>query len=211
MPVMTRSMRKNNILMNVEKVKMNVEKSKLNQPINENLFTMTIKNFIDKINTDTCSERKISFLVEMYKIINNEFERLLNLNPKKWVLFASILYNKTIEFQKDLEKKPHLKYSYNQVLGKTPCLLEKAKNFLVKCLLHINATSPELINPYLINMRGPDFIQADLNIETARPRRNIPRVDYTGMDMIEPESEYDGITNIWADPTIDEDPDYTPF
>jgi hypothetical protein len=33
-------------------------------------------------------------------------------------------------------------------------------------------------------------------------------VDYTGMDTIEPESEYDDITNIWLDLTIDEDPDY---
>ena len=41
-----------------------------------------------------------------------------------------------------------------------------------------------------------------------RSRRNIPRVNYAGMDTIEPESEFDGITNIWADLTIYEDPDY---
>lgn len=45
-------------------------------------------------------------------------------------------------------------------------------------------------------------------MESQRPRRNIPRVDYTGMDSIEPENEFDGITNIWADETIEEDPDY---
>jgi hypothetical protein len=33
-------------------------------------------------------------------------------------------------------------------------------------------------------------------------------VDYTGMDTIEPESEYDGITNIWLDTTVFSDPDY---
>jgi len=39
-------------------------------------------------------------------------------------------------------------------------------------------------------------------------RRNF--VDYTGMDTIEPESEYDGITDIWFDLTLAEDPDYEP-
>lgn len=40
--------------------------------------------------------------------------------------------------------------------------------------------------------------------------RNIPRVNYTGMDTIEPMDEYDSITNIWADETIYYDPDYNP-
>lgn len=41
-------------------------------------------------------------------------------------------------------------------------------------------------------------------------RSNLPPVDYTGMDTIEPQNEYDGITDIWADQTIYEDPDYVP-
>lgn len=35
-------------------------------------------------------------------------------------------------------------------------------------------------------------------------------VCYTGMDTIEPENEYDGITDIWFDLTKSEDPDYDP-
>lgn len=35
-------------------------------------------------------------------------------------------------------------------------------------------------------------------------------VSYVGMDTIEPENEYDGITDIWADTTISYDPDYIP-
>jgi len=35
-------------------------------------------------------------------------------------------------------------------------------------------------------------------------------VIYTGMDSIEPESKYDGITDIWMDTTIHYDPDYVP-
>jgi hypothetical protein len=43
-----------------------------------------------------------------------------------------------------------------------------------------------------------------------RSKRKVPKVDYTGMDTIEPESEFDGITDIWNDETIYEDPDYIP-
>ena len=43
---------------------------------------------------------------------------------------------------------------------------------------------------------------------SSRPKRNIPVVDYTGMDTIEPESEDDGITNIWYDNSIHYDSDY---
>ena len=43
-----------------------------------------------------------------------------------------------------------------------------------------------------------------------RPTRNVPHIDYTGMDTIEPECDFDGITDIWADLTIYEDPDYVP-
>ena len=46
--------------------------------------------------------------------------------------------------------------------------------------------------------------------ESERPRRNIPIVDYTGMDSVEPEDEFDGITDIWFDHSIDYDPDYVP-
>jgi hypothetical protein len=41
-----------------------------------------------------------------------------------------------------------------------------------------------------------------------RPQRNITRVDYTGMDMIEPLDEFDDITDIWDDLTVDKDPNY---
>ena len=41
-----------------------------------------------------------------------------------------------------------------------------------------------------------------------KEKRNKKVVNYTGMDTIELINEYDAITNIWADKTVDEDPDY---
>ena len=43
-----------------------------------------------------------------------------------------------------------------------------------------------------------------------RSPRNYKKVDYTGMDTIEPESEYDGITDIWYDDSYYSDSDYEP-
>ena len=40
--------------------------------------------------------------------------------------------------------------------------------------------------------------------------RSSRNVDYTGMDTIEPESEYDGITDIWAEQSNASDSDYEP-
>jgi hypothetical protein len=51
--------------------------------------------------------------------------------------------------------------------------------------------------PYISSKKEPRY-----------PKRSIKPVDYTGMDTIEPEDKYDGITNIWADQTIYWDSDY---
>lgn len=62
----------------------------------------------------------------------------------------------------------------------------------------------------LLDAAVPEELRTPL-IRMRRTRRKYKKVDYTGMDTIEPESDYDGITNIWADKTINEDPDYVPY
>ena len=68
-------------------------------------------------------------------------------------------------------------------------------------------------NPYqttiTTNANVAEKIVAPL-IPLRRTRRKYKKVDYTGMDTIEPLNEYDGLTNIWADETIYSDPDYIP-
>ena len=58
----------------------------------------------------------------------------------------------------------------------------------------------EALNPYISQKQ--EFAR--------RSNRNIKKVCYMWMDTIEPEDEFDGITNIWEDITIYEDPDYDP-
>jgi len=43
-----------------------------------------------------------------------------------------------------------------------------------------------------------------------RTARRYKKVNYAGMDTIEPECEYDFITNVWHDETIETDPDWLP-
>jgi hypothetical protein len=54
-----------------------------------------------------------------------------------------------------------------------------------------------MFEPYISSKKEPRY-----------PKRSIKPVNYTGMDTIEPEDKYDGITNIWADQTIYWDSDY---
>lgn len=73
------------------------------------------------------------------------------------------------------------------------------------------------VSPSIVSSFQPSILQIScqqipdskiVDLKYQRPQRNIKRVNYTGMDSIEPESEFDGITDIWADITIEEDPDY---
>lgn len=83
---------------------------------------------------------------------------------------------------------------YNKTSEFQLSITKIATHPLYKCIVSEFNSATKNLAPYFAN--------------TSRPRRNIPLVNYTGMDTIEPESEYDGITDIWADLTIYEDPDY---
>jgi len=146
----------------------------------EQIFINNVQKLINIINTSITAAQKAEPIYAMYKFINSHLTTFLKLNPSKWIPFANIMYNKTIEFQRDINRLITHPF-YHALLSE---LNLAAKNLAPYCSKSITSIR-------------------------SRPRRNIPRINYTGMDTIEPESEYDGITNIWADQTIDEDPDYT--
>jgi len=76
------------------------------------------------------------------------------------------------------------------------------EKYIVKVLLNQLEETRALFEPYVtLNM---------IQNRTARPKRNQAAVDYTGMDTFEPINDYDGITDIYADYTIYEDPNYNP-
>jgi hypothetical protein len=142
----------------------------------EQIFVTNIKKLTNIINTSITAAQKAEPIYAMYKFINSHLTTFLKVNPSKWIAFANIAYNKTIEFKRDINKLITHPF-YHALLSE---LNLAAKTLAPYCSKSI----------------------------TSRPRRNIPRINYTGMDTIEPESEYDGITDIWADETISYDPDY---
>ena len=152
-------------------------------------------------------EEKMRVALEIFKNINVNLQNLLTLNPLKWNEFAAVVYSKTTEFYNDMLSGKHNIADKNLLTMHFQEFM-KARKFLETYFINLKKSSPSKID-----MNNKFIIQAMNEIEkemTMRPRRNVPRVNYTGMDIVEPESEFDGVTDIWADCTVDEDPDYVP-
>ena len=152
---------------------------------------------------------KVAVALQIFKIVNDKLPRLLKLNPSRWSKFAATVYNKTTEFQQSFESNPQTKAYYNQLVrNESECEFAKARKILKDYLSNLKAKKS-----YLVDMSNIHFRDAYNDIENVMRRsrcskRTVSKVDYTGMDTIEPECEFDGITDIWADLTIYSDPDY---
>jgi hypothetical protein len=216
MPVATRSMRKQNPL--------NASTSILLSPV-EFGFVQNTKQLLFDCEVAKGKQAKMRIALQIYKDVNSTLENLLIGNQMKWVKFAATVYNKTTEFYNQM-----IAGDFNEVVDKT--LVEnfieeftKARKFLETYFTNLKKISPSNID---MNDRFIDVAMREIEkhsamnniiisqstnlmkkeLATSRPRRSVSRVDYTGMDTIEPESEFDGITDIWYDLTVDEDPDY---
>lgn len=153
---------------------------------------------------------KMQVSLQIYNRVNDKLENLLNNNYSKWVKFAATVYNKTSEFEAQRD-------TYKEVDSKLVATFtesyRKARKFLSNYFKNLRAAHPGLnnftIEPYAEMFKNIDLCDFEA-AQCSRPRRNVPIVDYTGMDTIEPLNEYDGITNIWHDDSIWWDSDYNP-
>ena len=146
-------------------------------------------------------ENKMRVALEIFEKINKELPQIIasqNLNNSLINLVCSI-FNKINEFNHE-----YLLGDWNEIDKKlTDKFIQelcKAEKFTLEIIRNYNGSDIK----YNI-IKAKNLVE---RLDKMRPRRNIPRVDYTGMDSIEPESEFDGITDIWADLTIQEDSDY---
>lgn len=157
--------------------------------------------------------------MHLYKItqIDNVVKYcLLNIiHVLKYERFTISVYDKMCEFEqsvnqfKDITLKIYatesgflsdcalLKKTLNLELIKMP--LDKLKDASINSQINFNHFKRDILEPLMNAKNG-----------LRRSPRKYKKVDYTGMDTIEPESKYDGITDIWKDETIYEDPDYKP-
>jgi hypothetical protein len=208
MPVITRSMQRTNVpVSKVSKVS-NVKETK---------FVTSIKNLLNACSVAPSRKEKMEIAIKIYDIINADFPSILSNNLIRWVAFATTIYNKTTEFEND--RKANLYADVNsELVNKHYNTYSSARNFLRFQLSYVKKH-----HPILLNLNNKHVLEAITNIEQlereqllnqaiaiARPRRNIPIVNYTGMNIIEPYDEYDGITDIWDDDTTEYDSDYEP-
>ena len=165
-------------------------------------FTVDVKNLLDECNLAVGRENRMRVAIKIYKTINDDLDKLMYANGGNvWIRFICTAYNKVMEFDADFQKDGYL---------------EVDKNLLDSFKAEISETKKKII-PIIKGYNGPKFVELVNDTkkringqENMRPRRNVPRVNYTGMDSVEPECDDDGITDIWADETIEKDPNYEP-
>ena len=175
----------------------------------ESYFVQQTKNLLFQCQFAQGKEAKMRISLQIYKDVNAYIERLLVGNQMKWVRFAATVYSKATEFYNQM-----IAGVFNDISDKTLVAifiqeLTKARKFLETYFINLKKLSLSHID---MNDRFIDSAMREIekNMASSRPRRSVPRVNYTGMDTIEPESEFDGITDIWLDLTVYEDPDYVP-
>ena len=165
-------------------------KSMINNPHYRNLKEYNIENY------KYFYYENARVITEIYYTIVDWFDLVFVINGKvrspSIQKMINVTYKKSFELENDIPNGPE-----------NPTEEEK---HIVNILLNQLKETRALVEPYVTDK---NVTQKKTNLR--RSSRNIKKVDYTGMDTIEPESEYDGFTNIYADETIYEDPDYQPF
>ena len=174
----------------------------------ERTFMEDIKRLLADCELAPGKAAKMHVCLQIYNRINNNLEKILSVDSStRWLNFAATVYNKTTEFenQRDTYKEldSRLVDLFIESYSKTRKFLSdffKNERFL-KTMLTGKAFDEMYKNIDLCDLKDK---------KNFRLKRNVPVVDYTGMDSIEPESNDDGITNIWQDKSIHIDPDYNP-
>ena len=202
MPVITRNQRKNikPVAQPLVAVFKHVEHPVIilqQTPQPGTLFATKIKDLLAKCDLEVGKENKMKVALEIYKLFNQEFDKTIAAEGiNKWIRFVSTVFDKIIEFENEYHSGAWLQIEENLVQTFLD-ELNKTKKYTINLIKNYDGIYwSELIS------------QTKVKIAALRPRRNIKRVNYTYMDTIEPECKYDGITDIWFDLTLNEDPDY---
>lgn len=196
MPAITRNQRKNVVAAKPAIVSVPT----ITTSAGKTVFVTEMKDLLFQCESSVGKENKMNVALKIYEKLNkNLSNRIAEDGLDNWIRFIASVYSKTSEFIRDRDMGSYFEIDKNLV-----------ENFFSYVFQVRNFTS-NIIKNYGGYVWDNSIMQAKEEIarlESGRPRRNIPRVNYTGMDAIEPECEHDGITDIWADLTLSEDSDY---
>ena len=211
MPVITRNQRKSNMNRIVETISnspVNLVKDLMAPTTYSNVvetkssFIMIMKNLLFRCQQALGQENRMRIALEIFEKVNKSLAlRIAEDGLNTWIKFIASVFSKTSDFIYDMNNGTYCEVDRNILENFFDQVLQ-ARNYTLDIIKNYNGPVVDLI----INNQKNEISK----LESIKLLRDIPRVDYTGMDMIEPEDKNDGITDIWADLTIYEDPDYLP-
>ena len=159
------------------------------------LFVSEMKDLLFKCESYKDKQNMMIIALKIYEKINKELSnRIAEDGLDTWIKYIATVYQKTSEFISDMDSGCYFVIDKN--------IVENFFSYVFK----VRDFTSNIIKNYCGNVSDLSITRAKEEItklESRRPRRNIPRVNYTGMDTIEPDSEFHG-----NDLTLSEDPDY---
>lgn len=181
-----------------------------------NHYTCSESNFMKRIDAllNIIAEKrdmssKIWNTISMFNDINRHLGKFLQNDRAKWTGFAAAIYNKTTQFEGELDTYKEVDPDLVDKLRTSYLTTRKFLTTYFKTYRFLFSTNELTSGPYAELYKNIELCELNTQ-QNQRPRRNVPVVNYAGMDTIEPENEDDGITDIWRDETIEYDPDYNP-
>ena len=139
-------------------------------------FIAKTKTLINQFQQYTELIDKIKLLTEIYSTINENFPCLYENNKFKWIRFVAASFNKILQFEEEIKNQPHYKFD-EESLENFNRELSKTKEYTFQILNgDTSFTGFESVQTAKKNIKEMMF---------QRPKRNIKRVNYTGMDMNE--------------------------
>ena len=224
----------------VEKPVVNVMEKKecptfIDDVMTEKEFYNYVSSSLAKFHVFKTESEKMTLALEIFTEINkvipfmlkNDFNGWNKSHSKSWILFAATAYNKADEFMKGFCTDHYDSVESDLVIEFAKCIT-KTKQMLAeqfkkikpvtnnspslspfKCSENIDANSIVYQSPF--REMYESIYQDDKNsCKIERPKRNVPRVDYIGMDTNEPLGEPNNSKGIWYDNTVKYDSDYIP-
>ena len=140
----------------------------------------------------------IRVVTEMYYAVVDWFDAVFVINSfvpcPSFQKLINKIYNKSFQFEEEIKNAPEDQTEENQ--------------YVIKVFQNQLKETREALEPYTREMQEP-FTTGKIMAAAKRcSNRKRNQVNYAWMDIVEPLDEN---TDIWADTTIDTDPDYEPI
>ena len=135
-------------------------------------FRRDVAQLLKDFDSSPDKATKMSILTHIYNKIDDKLEKLLDI--PRWISFAATVYNKTTDFER--QRLTCYKGLDTQLVSTFTESYQKVRMFLTEFFTNLRATKSTLVD-----ITCEPYAEMFKNIDEARPRRNVPVIDYTGM------------------------------